>query len=132
MLSQLTLMVWPLEEIMDVTLSGIDPSFDDDLLFVHEMIKERKAPFYFSPSFKKISRNPEKLFKVIDIVLRDGSSVVTINYYIKNGYIAKRKDLLRPPHHIREVKDKLESISGLRKTHREALQLILRQLNSQT
>lgn len=79
----------------------------------------------FADSFKSVTRNFEKLLCVIEYVLYNRRSFVMCNCYIANGYIAKRSPLLRASHNIDEKRRNLENLSGLRKTHREAIQCAL-------
>ncbi|EFM09507.1 hypothetical protein PaecuDRAFT_3554 [Paenibacillus curdlanolyticus YK9] len=104
--------------------SGIDPTITDQLQHILNFVMEGKQPFFFSDSFKMISRNVDKLFKVLNIVLSSNAPVVTVNYYISNGYVAKRSNLLRPAHFESEVIDKIKDVSGLRKTHAAILKSV--------
>ena len=45
----------------NVVASGIDPRLDAQLVDILRKIKLREAPLFFSPCFKFITRNPEKL-----------------------------------------------------------------------
>jgi hypothetical protein len=76
---------------------------------------------FFSPSFKGITRNPDKLFSVIDHVLRYGGIVLTPNYLLSPTYLARRDPLLRPAHYISEIKLKAANPEGLSERHMEAL-----------
>ena len=53
-------------------------------------VGERGA--YGVPSLKHISRNPRKLFRVVDFLLAHGSVVVTANVFIEPGRITRRAD----------------------------------------
>ena len=52
---------------------------DSHLVDMLRQIKRREVQMFFSPSFKFITRNPEKLLFVIDYVLRYGGTVMTLN-----------------------------------------------------
>jgi hypothetical protein len=45
--------------------------------------------------FKMLTRNVEKLLSVMEYLLTRGSAVVTINYYIENGYAERRTKIIR-------------------------------------
>ena len=60
--------------------SGIDPAFDPAMVSILEAIKEGELQIFFTDSFKGITRNPEKLYCVIDFVLGHKAAVVTHNY----------------------------------------------------
>jgi hypothetical protein len=66
----------------DVVASGIDPRLDAQLVGILRKITLREAPLFFSPGFKSITRNPQKLLFVIDHVLRYGGTLMTLNYLL--------------------------------------------------
>ncbi|AIW40945.1 MULTISPECIES: hypothetical protein [Paenibacillus] len=110
--------------------SGIDPKIDNQLQQLLNFVISGGQPFFYCDCFKMISRNPDKLFKVIDIVLSSNAPVVTTNYYISNGYVAKRSKLLRPAHDTDEILIKLKDTSGLRKSHLEILKIMKTSMDS--
>ena len=56
---------------------------------------------FFSPSFKSITRNPEKLLFVIDHVLRHGGTLMTPNYLFSPTYLVSPKPVDSPdPLHV--------------------------------
>ncbi|CAM3906819.1 hypothetical protein COLU111180_13675 [Cohnella lubricantis] len=110
--------------------SGIDPRIDNLLQQILNSVISGRQPFFYCDCFKMISRNPDKLFKVIDIVLSSSAPVVTTNYYISNGYVAKRSKLLRPAHDEDEILVKLKDTSGLRKSHLEILKIMKTSMDS--
>ena len=48
---------------------------------------------------------------------------MTSNFYISNGYVAKRKDLLRPAH-TKDMEGNLNQFGGLRHTHLKAFKAV--------
>ncbi|TWH46761.1 hypothetical protein [Sporomusa sp. KB1] len=102
-------------------MSGMDPTIDNNLLRNLQAIANKHVNIFFVDSFKMLSRNPDKLFKVIDFVLRHGSSFVSFNYFINNGYVSRRRSLLKPAHLTKEIRYKLHKSDGLTKNHRDAL-----------
>ncbi|GAA0387409.1 hypothetical protein [Paenibacillus motobuensis] len=104
--------------------SGIDPTIDSLLQQILNLVIEGKQPFFFCDCFKMISRNPDKLFKILNLVLSSNAPVVTINYYISNGYVARRTNLLRPAHNESDIVLKLRNLSGVRKTHANILKIM--------
>ena len=101
--------------------SGIDPGFDRYLMDVLRRIKRREIGAFFTPSFKHITRNPEKLLSVIDHILCYGGTVLTPNYLLSPAYLARRNPLLRPIHSCDEMASRLANPDGLSRRHREAL-----------
>jgi hypothetical protein len=103
-----------------IVKSGIDPTVEYELI---EMICRAKMIFF--DSFKYLTRNIDKLFKVLEFVFRRGSDVITTNYYLSNGYVARRIPIIKPAHRVKEVECNIKNIEGLTKTHREGLKYVL-------
>jgi len=104
-----------------VVASGIDPRLDDHLAEMLRQIKRREVDLFFSPSFKSITRNPEKLLRIIDHVLRSGGTVLTLNFLLSPTYLARRNPLLRPAHYTSEILGQVANPDGLSERHKEAL-----------
>ncbi|WP_374019098.1 hypothetical protein ABU162_04995 [Paenibacillus thiaminolyticus] len=104
--------------------SGLDSTIDIKLQQILELVIRGEQPFFFCDCFKMISRNPAKLFNVVNIVLTAGAPVVTSNYYISNGYVARREKLLRPAHNKKDMALKLNNTFGLRKSHSNILKIM--------
>lgn len=116
------------DDLKSIILSGIDPHIDKQLGRQLKMIQERKQKIFFSPSFKMITRHPDKLYKVLDIILRSDATLVTFNYFIRNGFVAKREKLLKPIHSQKEMKNRFYDMRGLDANHRAILEGIRNQL----
>jgi hypothetical protein len=101
--------------------SGIDPGLDRYLVEALRQIEQGKIGVLFSPSFKHITRNPEKLLSVIDRILCFGGTVLTPNYLLSPTYLARRDPLLRPIHFNNELASRLASLNGLGQRHKEVL-----------
>ena len=96
-----------------VVASGIDPRLDVHLVDMLRQIKLREVQMFFSPSFKFITRNPEKLLFVIDYVLRYGGTLMMLNYLLSPTYLARRNPLIRPAHYTSEIEVQVASPKGL-------------------
>ncbi len=105
----------------NVVASGIDPRLDAQLQDILRRIKLKQAPLFFSPSFKFITRNPEKLLFVIDSVLRHGGTFMTLNYLLSPTYLARRSPLIRPAHYLSEIEAQVANPHGLGERHKELL-----------
>jgi hypothetical protein len=101
--------------------SGIDPGFDRYLVDALRQIERRQVGALITPSFKHITRNPEKLLSVIDRILCHGGTVLTPNYLLSPAYLARRNPLLRPIHSNDEMASRLANPEGLSERHRDAL-----------
>lgn len=108
----------------NVVLSGMDPSIDAKMLNTLKAIEDNQIDAFFSDSFKMVTRHPDKLFKIIDFVLSHGASFVTFNYYLSNGYVTRRRPLLKPAHTVTELRYKLTKLEGLEKKHQQVLKSI--------
>ncbi len=105
----------------NVVASGIDPRLDAHLVDILRKIKLREVPLFFSPSFKFITRSPNKLLFVIDSVLRSGGTLMTLNYFLSPTYLARRNPLIRPAHDTSEIESQIANHHGLGERHRELL-----------
>ncbi|RXT03559.1 hypothetical protein [Ammoniphilus sp. CFH 90114] len=101
-------------------ISGMDPAIDEEFAKILYYVTDGNGMF-FSDSFKMITRHPEKLFKILEFVLRRKSKVVTFNFYLENGIVARRKKYIRPGHFGDEIPQKLKIVNGLVNIHRQAL-----------
>lgn len=104
-----------------VVASGIDPRLDDQLVEILGMIERGRCDLFFSPSFKHVTRNPEKLLSIFDSVLRCGGTVLTPNYLLSPTYLARRIPLLRPIHYNSDFWSQAANPAGLSERHKHAL-----------
>ncbi|MCM3359222.1 hypothetical protein [Psychrobacillus sp. MER TA 171] len=105
--------------------SGIDPSFSETLLNILKELSYQEFPIFHSDSFKLITRNIEKLFKIIEYILNIDGIIVTNNFFISNTYVSKRKELLKPAHNHSDHLKNLNNLEGLTKTHLKYLKLYI-------
>ncbi|HEX5414149.1 MAG TPA: hypothetical protein VFZ25_00685 [Chloroflexota bacterium] len=102
-------------------LSGMAAEIEPELQRLLRLARSGIYPGLFSDSFKTITRNPQKLFAVMEFVLAHGQAVITHNYYLRNGYVARRTPLVRPAHTVEEIQAKFQDYSGLLPGHAEAI-----------
>lgn len=91
-----------------------------DLVKAIQSSKEYGIPF-ISNSFKFITRNYEKLLRVIQFLLENDMIFVTSNYYISNGYVSRRSKLLRVAHTDKERDISMRNVTGLSKRHAKVI-----------
>ena len=91
-----------------------------DLVKAIQSFKEYGIPF-ISNSFKFITRNYEKLLRVIQFLLENDMILVTSNYYISNGYVSRRSKLLRVAHTDKERDISMRNVTGLSKRHAKVI-----------
>ena len=111
---------WQVQHL-NVVASGIDPRLDAHLVDLLRQIKLRQLQMFFSPCFKSITRNPEKLLFVIDHVLRYGGTLMTPNYLLSPTYLSRRSPLIRPIHYTSEIEAQVANPVGLSERHKELL-----------
>lgn len=109
-------------------MSGYAPDIDFGLRQVLELIRDGEVEFFFTSTFKWLTRNPEKLLRVIESLLSWNRSYVTGNYLIGRDYCAKRQPLIRPPHTVAEMNDSLTNEIGMTERHRHCVRAVRQQL----
>lgn len=102
---------------------GMTATFNEQLCQMLAIAVSTESKGFFTDSFKVLTRNFEKTLTVIQYLLERNSVFVTFNYYLSNGYISVRKDLLRPMHRINDTEYKIKKMSGLSKRHKKFLEL---------
>jgi hypothetical protein len=104
--------------------SGIDPGLDSVLVKFLRQVEDRKRDLFFSPAFKWITRNPEKLLAIMEHIIRCGGTVLTPTYLLSPTYLARRTPLLRPAHFTSEIPAQIANPIGLTERHKQALAAI--------
>ena len=95
-----------------VICDGYSLEFDEYLEQALGNLISGHTEVFFVDSFKILSRNFEKVLHVLQIILENGRTFVTCNYYISNGYIEKRKEILRAAHSEKDVLKNLRNMRG--------------------
>ena len=91
--------------------SGITKELSQELIqILKEIIKNQKGIFYVD-CFKMLTRNFEKLLKVIEILLENESYFLTSNYMFGNTYIGKREKIYRAANKTKEMYEKIKKES---------------------
>ena len=110
--------------IIKMNECGIDSGYSKQIFdILSELIKEGKGLLYVD-CFKMLTRNFEKLLKVIEILLENECFFLTSNYLITNTYIGKRDNIYRAAHTTKQIQEKFEDeafFMNLSKFHREVL-----------
>lgn len=114
----------PDTELNSVVISGYDENFDELLIKILKQSYSDPDFVFFSNSFKMISRNINKFFRIINFLLQYNVLVVTPNYYITNGYIEIRKPLIKPAHTATQFYKDLQNIKGLSARHADVIKHI--------
>lgn len=78
--------------------SGINPHFDDRLLTLLARVSNEKGMLWYSDSWKALTRNPTKLFFIVNWVLAHQGIIVTPNYLLTSRLACIRTPLWRVAH----------------------------------
>lgn len=105
-------------------LSGYAPTIDPDLRHMLEVLRQGEVEFFYTNSFKWLTRNPEKLLRVIESLISWNRTYVTNNYVIRHNYCARRQPLIRPGHTTADVARRFANEAGLVERHRIILRNI--------
>lgn len=106
---------------LEETESGITKELSEDLIQILGNIIQDQGGIFYVDCFKMLTRNFEKLLKVIEVLLENESYFLTSNYMLGNTYIGKREKIYRAAHTRKEVHEKIKSegfLNDLSKTHR--------------
>lgn len=104
--------------------SGITKELSQDLTQILKNIIQNQEGVFYVDCFKMLTRNFEKLLKVIEILLENEAYFLTSNYMIGNTYIGKREKIYRAVHTTKEMYEKIKEenfLNALSKTHRDIL-----------
>lgn len=107
------------------TESGIDEKFNNSLLSFLNDIKNNKSKIFVTDSFKMITRNFEKLLKIIEFILTHDGIFITCNYLIANDYVSRRTELLKASHSDKDFFDKIVQLPEVSKKYEEVLKQLL-------
>lgn len=119
------------EKIISEIQSGISEEISPELIKILKYIMKKPSGVFYADCFKMVTRNLEKLLKIIEIILENECSFVTSNYMLANNYVGKRDKLYRAAHTDEEMMKKLEDIdflNNISKTHRRILKSYIEQL----
>ncbi len=103
-----------------VVKDGFDGTMDSALSKHLYHCKKQKAAF-FSDCFKMISRNPALLLRVLEYILISGIPYVSTNYFLSNGHVERRKNILKAAHSLKEAEKHISNTNGISPLHRQYL-----------
>ena len=117
-----------IKKFVEDTQSGISEKFSEALVNNIKNILECENGVLYADCFKMVTRNFEKLLKLIEILLENNKVFLTSNYLITNSYISKREEIYRASH-TNNIYSRIKSpefLVGLSKTHRGYLAEIVK------
>lgn len=86
------------DALEQVIMSGVSEEFDDRLIYLLSGIKSGKGTFVYFDSFKYLSRNFEKILKILEFVITHNAMFITNNFLLLNNYVSRRKNIIRSSH----------------------------------
>lgn len=75
--------------------SGITDKFNKNLIYILSSIEKGDSKVFFAPTFKHITRNFEKLLKIMEFLLTNDGIYITSNFFITKNYVSRRKKLVK-------------------------------------
>lgn len=107
--------------IKDIT-NGISEELAPGLIKLLKGILDNEASMIYVDSFKCLSRNFETNLKVLQFLLTHDAMFLTNNFLIKNGYVSRRKNLIRAIHEDNFNMEAIQSIGDISQKYRECLE----------
>lgn len=99
--------------------SGMEPTLDPSFQSALRNLIHSPAGIN-SDSFKSLTRHPDKLFRIIEIILLTKSQLVMTNYLITVCAVGKRVPLLKPGQRTGEMMSNMRNCDGLSRQHEVA------------
>jgi hypothetical protein len=118
------------QRIKAIVDSGINPHFDDRLLTLLAQARNVKGMPWYSDSWKGLTRNPIKLFFIVNWILAYQGIIITPNYLLTPQMACIRTPLWHVTHLASEGEEifaVLANPGGLFPSHRKALESIAAQ-----
>ena len=104
-----------------VVLDGYSPEIEPELCKILQTLTDENQSAFISDSFKFVTRNFEKLIKILEFLLTHNVCFVTPNFYLENGCVERRTNLLKASHNIGEMENKISQTVGLSYKHKTVL-----------
>jgi hypothetical protein len=109
------------QHLGSVVESAITPAFNQQLVDGLRLVITHQVPFYV-PSLSRVSRNMDKLLRVMELLLARDVPIVTTNYLIRSYDVWVRRRLVQPDNYSRL--SGLDTLDGLSGSHRKLVQAI--------
>ncbi len=104
--------------------SGISPMFNQSLCHLLKGIKNGQSTFFFTDCFKSVTRNFEKMLRVLEFILTHDAFFITSNYFITKDYVSRRTSLMKAMHSHQDLLNKIPHISDVSSKYRFVLEMI--------
>lgn len=101
--------------------SGIDATFSASLCHFLKDIQDGNSKVFVTDCFKMTTRNFEKILKILEFILTHNALFVTCNYLLSNGYVARRKTLLKASHTSDQFFQKIKYLPDISEKYKPLL-----------
>ena len=105
--------------------NGISEDLAPGLIKLLKGILNKEASIIYVDSFKYLSRNFETILKVLQFLLTHDAMFLTNNFLIKNGYVSRRKVLVRASHENNFNTQAIQSIGDVSRKYKKELEKLL-------
>ena len=102
--------------------SGITNTITPALASILKAALNKEIPFFYVDAFKILSRNYEIILQVLEFTITNDIVFVTNNFYIQNGYVSRRKDLIRAGHNGIFNKNAFNTLSQISNKYSQELE----------
>ena len=106
---------------------GYTSEIEPPLIEILQKISANPEGIFVTDSFKTITRNPEKLMRILEYLLSHNNAFASCNYYLENGHIERRVKPLKAAHSDAEMERNCSQSAGLGFKHTAALKLVGKQ-----
>ncbi len=105
--------------------SGIAETFNDSLCSFLKGVKDGKSSIFVTDCFKMNTRNFEKTLKILEFILTHDAQFITCNYLLSNGYVSRRKNLLRASHTADQFFNKIQYLPEISERYKQSLEKLI-------
>lgn len=108
--------------VVKTITNGISDELPDGLIKLLKGILDKESSLFYVDSFKYLSRNFELNLKVLQFLITNNAMFLTNNFLITNGYVSRRKDIVRSSHGNNFNIDAIKSIGDVSKKYKNKLE----------
>lgn len=108
--------------VVKTITNGISDELTDGLIKLLKGILDKESSLFYVDSFKYLSRNFELNLKVLQLLITNNAMFLTNNFLIANGYVSRRRDIVRSSHGNNFNIDAIESIGDVSKKYKNKLE----------
>ena len=106
--------------------SGIDAGFNDSLCLFLRDVRDGNSKFLVFDSFKMVTRNFEKLLKILEFTLTHDAVFLTCNYLIGRSYVSRRREIVKASHGSEEFFNKIFSLPDISEKYKNELSELIK------